>query len=404
MLVFVFGFFCLPVLANDGKVPPPERKVIAVAMSVSSTMEGSGRWRTWQNNKHNPEKRTSDGRRDIASVFYPSIGLYDVSDPDYIDCACQLMHLAGIDAITFFTPNTADGWRMNALKRWGDVMKKYNLTGMPRPQPKSRVEDLDQLMAVFKPVAFTYHGRPLLPFFNIDPSTLPALSHWKESFAPASKPILVKWLQQTCSPPFDGGFDWVGDATHPDRSISQKGDWKRYFDARLAREGYDSDVRRARQLLEKGAMSVYIDGVNPGFDDSAVNGWGRGSHYIERANGETYRYRWKRAVENGFDLACIPTWDDWGEGSMIEPTVEFGNLYLEITREYTAKFKGIAPRSGNFDLPQWIYLIRKNPKAEAARPLLTKACELLEKDEWENAEKLVRPLAVQYAITNRMYR
>ena len=384
--------------------PSAQRKVIAMAMSVSRTVGYSGKWRTWQNNQHNPDVRKPNGRRDIASVYYPSIGLYDTSDPDYIECACQLMHLAGIDAISFFTPDANDSWQLQALSRWFEVMKRYGLTGMPRPQPKSSVKDLDALINVFQPVTFRYCGRPLLPFFNIDPDRLDALSKWKAAFTPESRPYLVKWLQQTCKPPFDGGFDWVGDATHPQRQSATRSGWKRYFDAQLAREGYDSDVARACKLIEQGAMKVYIEGVNPGFDDSPVNGWGNGSHYIERAGGETYRYRWNKAVEHGFALACIPTWDDWGEGSMIEPTVEFGNLYLEITREFTAKFKGKKPLSGNFDLPQWIYLIRKKSKDSAVLENLKLAVSLVEKDEWQAAEKRVFPLALQFNVVNRTYR
>ena len=394
----------LPGLEYETMAPPSQRKVIVMAMSVSRTVEFSGKWRTWQNNRHQPDVRTPDGRRDISSIYYPSIGLYDASDPDYIECACQLMHLAGIDAISFFTPDAADSWQLPALTHWVEVMKRYGLTGMPRPQPKSSVQDLDALLNVFQSVTFRHCGRPLLPIFNIDPDRIDALSKWKAAFPPENRPYLVKWLQQTCKPPFDGGFDWCGDATHPLRESATRSGWKRYFDARLAREGYDSDVARARRLIGQGAMKVYIEGLNPGFDDSEVNGWGRGNHYVERAGGESYRYRWAKAVEHGFALACIPTWDDWGEGSMIEPTVEFGNLYLEITREYAARFKGTKPLSGNFDLPQWIYLIRKKTTDQMVLDDLKKAVSSIEKDEWTAAEKQVLPLAQKFGVLNHIYR
>lgn len=395
-----------PVLrAADLTAPPSERQVIIMGMLTARTPTTSGRWRTWQNNKHNSDTREADGKRDISSVFYPAIGVYDASDPAYIDYTCQLLSMAGIDAISFYTPSAADAWHMETLTNWVSVMKKYGLKGMPRPQPKTPVQDLDTFMAIFKPVAFLHNGRPLIPFFSSGDSTfLQALAEWKAAFPEPDRPYLVRWLQNSCGPPFDGGFHWAGDGTLPHVPSSARPGWKRYFDARLAREGHDSDLAQARRLIDKGRIKVYLHSVNPGFDDSPVNGWGKGSRYIERDDGEVYRYRWERAVQTGYALACIPTWDDWGEGSVIEPTVEFGNQYLDITREYVAKYKGRPPKAGNFDVPQWIYLIRKATSDPADLAEARKACELLEQGDALAAENVILPVAKKHGTTERAIR
>lgn len=327
--VVAIGLF-LPMALLAGEAltaPPAERKVILFNMSTERTPMVSGDWRTWQNNRHKPDNRGADGKRDISSVFYPAIGVYDVSDPDYIEYACQLISMAGVDAISFYTTLATDTWHLKTLTNWVEVMKRYGLSGMCRPQPKTPLEDYRTMMDVFEPVAFRHQGRRLLPLFGFNAKRLEDLRLWKEAFPEEDRPYLLRWLVETCKPPFDGGFDWAGDTTHPARQTTARDGWVRYFDATLAKEGYDADVDRARKLIADGFLKVYVDAVNPGFNNLAVNGWGEGNRYIERDHGNTYRYRWGRAVENGFALVGIPTWDDWGEGSGIEPTVEFGNLY-----------------------------------------------------------------------------
>ena len=392
-----------PLVAGDLRnTPRAERKVVAVAMLVARTPWGSGTWRTWQNHGHEPDRKDAAGRRDIGSVYYPAIGLYDCSDPDYIDYACQTLAMCHVDAITFYTRDASDEWHIAALRKWVATMPRYGLRGMPRLQPESSVADLDALLRVFAPVALTWGERTVVPFFNLKTDRYGDVARWKAEKTP--QPLLLKWISASCRPPFDGGFDWIGDATHPARETSARDGWKRYFDARLAKEGYDSDVERAKKLIASG-MSFYAEGVNPGFDDSPVNGWGNGKHYIERAQGETYRYRWQRAVENGYPMVFIPTWDDWGEGSLIEATVEFGNLYLGITREYAAKYKGITPNTGDLSLPQWIYRARKGSTDDnAVRKAMDEASQLLEQRKYTEAEARVRPFADPLKATKARYR
>jgi hypothetical protein len=39
----------------------------------------------------------------------------------------------------------------------------------------------------------------------------------------------------------------------------------------------------------------------------------------------------------------ITSWNEWAEGTMIEPSVTYGNLYLDITREFAPQFKSGLP-------------------------------------------------------------
>lgn len=82
-------------------------------------------------------------------------------------------------------------------------------------------------------------------------------------------------------------------------------------------------------------------------------GWDCESDRQGRDNGETYRQRWAGARELGVSIAFIPSFNQWvgcesqpsenknAEFSTdIEPSEEWGTLFLDITREEVAKFKG----------------------------------------------------------------
>ena len=82
--------------------------------------------------------------------------------------------------------------------------------------------------------------------------------------------------------------------------------------------------------------------VYPGFDNTGVWGWGDGPFVTPREDGAFYRRSWERALEHEARFIQIATWNDFGEGATIEPTLEHGFQYLALTEEYAARAKGLA--------------------------------------------------------------
>jgi hypothetical protein len=58
----------------------------------------------------------------------------------------------------------------------------------------------------------------------------------------------------------------------------------------------------------------------------------------DRWGGETYRVLWEEAVAAQPDYVLITSWNEWHEGSEIEPSVEYGSLLLDETREFAKEF------------------------------------------------------------------
>ena len=108
--------------------PKEEKHVVAVIMGRARLPEISGKYNTWQNSgkdlAHNPDKVDENGLRDIASVYYPSIGLYDVTDPDYQEYMMQLCKMTYIDTINYYVSSVSD---LKDGSWWGDSFKKTTL-------------------------------------------------------------------------------------------------------------------------------------------------------------------------------------------------------------------------------------------------------------------------------------
>ncbi len=90
-----------------------------------------------------------------------------------------------------------------------------------------------------------------------------------------------------------------------------------------------------------GADKIWIATVMPGNDDTRT---GRRNAYVrERRGGEFYRETWRAAFASSPDWTIITSWNEWVEGTAIEPSVTYGNLYLDITRDFSASFKAGLP-------------------------------------------------------------
>ncbi len=56
-------------------------------------------------------------------------------------------------------------------------------------------------------------------------------------------------------------------------------------------------------------------------------------------NGDLYQEMWQDAMTSTANWILICTFNEWHEGTEIEPSIEFGDLYLNITHQYTVQWK-----------------------------------------------------------------
>jgi hypothetical protein len=64
---------------------------------------------------------------------------------------------------------------------------------------------------------------------------------------------------------------------------------------------------------------------------------------MDRLDGQTYRTLWEEAIKAEPDWIFVKSWNEWPEGTEIEPSLELGDNYLKITAEYSERFLNTAP-------------------------------------------------------------
>ncbi len=98
-------------------------------------------------------------------------------------------------------------------------------------------------------------------------------------------------------------------------------------------------VRQASQTY--GVYKYWAGTAMPGWNDTLVPGR-QGSFVREREGGAFYGQTWQAAIDSQPDMVVITSFNEWPEGSMIEPSQSYGNTYLELSAQYAAQYKRAA--------------------------------------------------------------
>ncbi len=102
-------------------------------------------------------------------------------------------------------------------------------------------------------------------------------------------------------------------------------------------QGFHDKINAYNQANK--TQKIWTAGVLPGYDDTRVPGR-QGTYVIPRNNGATYRESWTGAISSNPDWITITSFNEWFEGAMIEPSTGYGDLYLNITQQYTKQWRG----------------------------------------------------------------
>lgn len=87
-----------------------------------------------------------------------------------------------------------------------------------------------------------------------------------------------------------------------------------------------------------GTPKLWVATVMPGYNDLYIQG--RSNRFAhDRRNGAYYRETWQAAMDSAPDVVVITSFNEWLEGTQIEPSVSYGELYLKLTSEFSAAFK-----------------------------------------------------------------
>ncbi len=334
----------------------------------------------WTMDHFNPDRVNASGQREIASWYYPMIGPYDSSDPAVLEYHVLLMKLAGMDGVIVDWYGSADfldyGTNNEATVKLFQFARKAGLKFSICYEDQTIQHMIDgkfiaagndifraqQEMLYLQTNFFSdasylrFQDRPVL--LNFGPQYFLASSNWENIFsvlAPTNRPAF--FTEDNRLPAGVGAFNW------PPMWMSQApGTGGVLSDAALKSYLADFD-QKAR------AWPVFISSAFPRFHDiyqraKVRNYWG----YLGDRHGNTLRETLSRGMTNSSFMVQVVTWNDFGEGSMVEPTQEYGYRDLGIIQDFRRQYlePGFSRNTNDLTLAFRFYNLRRQSATNPA--------------------------------------
>jgi hypothetical protein len=139
--------------------------------------------------------------------------------------------------------------------------------------------------------------------------------------------------------------------------------------------------------------SYRVGGAFPGFYDIYKEANVSPSYgFLDAQDGKTFRFTLQTALDANLDMIQLITWNDYGEGTNIEPTVQLGYQYLETVQEARKITSGssFSFSADDLRLPYKLYQLREKYTSDAAVTAdLDKAAEALLAGDLKSAADII---------------
>jgi hypothetical protein len=376
----------LILLESCGAPAAPAAAVAAVAPAKTNAMTlwmhympwfegeyslGQGNWGWhWKMNTMDPNIiDPATGERQIASHYYPLIGPYSSSDPAVVEYHALLMKYAGIDGvmIDWYGSSGKNDYGAN-LANSNAMIKMLKSVGLKfgvvyedwtcgSSSTSTSIANAQADMAYLESNYFSTDeyiklgGQDLFLVFG--PRTFNAASDWSSILQGHASTMLV---------PLDNRMDGIG--------AKSEFDWP-YQDSTYPASGYSHKHYLEAFNQTRAKSSVYpIASAYPGFNDFYAQGnAGSTLFFVDPYDGTadpcaTLSYTLNSAKSAGLNYLQIATWNDFGEGTMIEPTVEFQFDFLASIQAFSG-IEGVDASA--FDVVYRLYKARKQFSGNAGQ-------------------------------------
>jgi len=301
----------------------------------------SDRWFHW-------EDVAEDAIGNVA--HYPLLGVYDSQDERLIEAHMLMADYAGIDGfiVSWWGPDSFEDQSLKRIVKLAES-RDFKITiyyesyrpWRPLTSVTEIVRELSYVVREYaeSPAFLKIDGRPALFIYNVKAHNR-SPEFWlkvrKKLEEEVGSVILIGDLRD-CSylSVFDGFHTYIELNSNVMRNLY--GFYVDKMEVGLAGLSFDEAVDKIqvgeRVKIQRKAL-FYT--VVPGFDNRKI---GEPGLYVGRLEGDTYRRHWDDALGVGARSILITSWNELHEGTEIEPTVEFGFKFLNITRSYVFKLK-----------------------------------------------------------------
>jgi hypothetical protein len=297
----------------------------------------------WKMNDRNPNIIDPNGQREIASNYYPLIGPYDSTDPYVIEYHMLLMKVSGIDGVIvdWYGTSGSNGDIPSLLTASNKIVNATNTYGL---QVGVTLEDrfarsTSDVTANLNYLAQNYYTKPnyIRTGASNTPSTLvfgPITyknpSDWNTILSSVTtKPNLIALPSDAkeIGSPATGEFGWIfqdpGTSDHlsVQQNFLQNEAGKFPNSLGVAYAGYNDYYAQGNDGAGAGFIIPESDSNGRTLDETLA---------LDQANSKNI---------SGIQLA---TWNDFGEGTQLEPTVQDGFTDLEAIQKFTGVPYGLS--------------------------------------------------------------
>ncbi|MFT3681093.1 MAG: carbohydrate-binding protein [Ferruginibacter sp.] len=308
----------------------------------------------WTMNNKNPNIIDGSGKRQIASHYYPLVGPYASVDPAVVEYHLLLMKLSGIDGVLvdWYGSEGSNGDVASLLTNSNALINKTSSAGIQfglilEDRFWSNIQNARNSIAYAKNNYFNKSNyiksssSPLVGVFG--PITYQTPAQWTDILSNAGQDVefLPLWYENTdAGTNADGEYAWI------------------YSDYLTGLTNFYSN--RAPGL--KTAMGVAYPGFNDFYEEG---GAGSGYFFIPENNGATLNETLAKyeQYKNNLDFLQLATWNDFGEGTIFEPTLENGYKYLVRIQQYT----GVPYTQTDLEQVYRFYTLRKKYLNDATK-------------------------------------
>ena len=335
-VLFLFAF-STDAPATDASSPERRwtnvpREALAFYYGWYGNPEASQRWYHWNN--VDPSRKHID-----ESTHYPALGAYDSHDPKVIETHFREAKQAGLTGFIVSWWAKADfhdqgiPLMLAAAGKYGMKITVYYETVPPRDKPtvEGAVDDLTYLVEKYgsHPAWLKVQNKPAIFVYGRAIGQL-KLDGWANVISAfnAKNPHGAVFIGDQISPRaaaiFDGIHTYNPTGSTKGKSPDEIRSW--------AKTTFPEWVKTA------GPERIACITIIPGYDDSVQPSRQPPRPVTDRHNGETYRVMWHEAIAANPDWILVTSWNEWHEGSEIEPSREYGERLLEITAEFSKRF------------------------------------------------------------------
>lgn len=273
---------------------------------------------------------------------------YSSDDPAAITRHIRLARDIGLDGflLHWFAPGDRTDRNFASLltqSQWSDftstlVFSRHIWNGAPAPSQQNIVEAIRYLMDRYsgQPNFLRVDDKPVL--FFIDVYRTPAAGQTPQQFWAAVRDEVdphrrAWWMAEGLDPSYLAVFDGlyvfkITHAAYPDDYLK---------DSRWAKQ-----VRQWAQ--QTGQSKLWLATISPGWDDLRAGCRAdvrvpNTLHRRDRADGVLFQATFDAALASNPDWLLLSSFNEWVEGSYIEPSVQYGDKYMEMTKEFVRIFK-----------------------------------------------------------------